>query len=166
METLAKDGDIRIVERVAENESATPEILRGIISSNPPDSVPYGVFENKSLSIVDAVDFAASVIGKDIELSGDAEECLFDLLEYVKVDLPVSLVVAMSKKDRFFFQRIAATSSNLPVKDILRLSKNEDIDESLEVNPLLHVAVDKLYHLLSSGGVGNGAHFKDGESWW
>ena len=33
-------------------------------------------------------------------------------------------------------------------------------------NPLLQVAVDKLYHLLSSGCVGSGTHFTSGEKWW
>ena len=168
LEALAKDDDINIVMRVAENESATPEILQGIISSNPPDSLPFEVFLNKSLPIGDAVAFAATVLEKDIELSEDTEESLFDRLACVSDDLPVSFVVALSKMDKLFFQRIAAARSNLPVKDILRLSKieDEDIHRGLENNPLLQVAVDKLYHLLSSGGVGSGDNFTCGEKWW
>ena len=119
LEALAKDDDMGIVARVAENGSATRELLQGIISSKPPDSVPYEVFVHEHLPLVDVVDFAATVLDKDVELSGDTEGVLFDLLEDEIDDLPVSLVVAMSKKDRLFFQRIAATCSNLPVKDIL-----------------------------------------------
>ena len=166
---LAKDDDMQIVESVAGNVTATPEILRGVISSNPPHSVPYGVFENESLSMVDAVDFAASVIEKDIDLIKGVEEFLMDRLECESDALPVSFVVAMSnarKDTHVFFQHIAATCGNLPVKDLLRLSKIEGISERLEFNPLLQIAVDKLYHLLSSGGVGSGAHFTDGEKWW
>ena len=168
LEALAKDDDIAVVENVAYNESATPEILRGIISSNPPASVPAEVFENKSLPFADVVDFAAAVLEKDIELGGILEHSLFRRLEDEKDLLPVSLVVALSKKDRLFFQRKAAACSNLPVKDILRLSKIEGdrICERLEINPLLQIAVDKLYHLLSSGGVGNDDLFDKGEKWW
>ena len=170
LEALAKDDDIHIVHIVAENESATLEILRGIISSNPPDSVPEEVFQNESLPLADAVDFAAAVLEKDIELRVSLEHSLFRRLEDEKDLLPVSLVVALSKKDRLFFQRRAASCSNLPVKDILRMSRDKGIDQEvydeLEINPLLQVAVDKLYHLLSSGGVGNDDLFDKGEKWW
>ena len=166
LEALAKEEDSDVLGCIARNKSATREILRGIISSQPPDSIPYGVFENESLPIADLVDFAAAVLEKDVELQDETQECLFDRLERESDDLPVSLVVALSKKDSLYFQRIAAKDSNLPVKDILRLSKIKNIRESLERNPLLHVAVDKLCDLLSSGGVGDGTHFAGGESWW
>ena len=168
LEALAKDNDISVVRTVAENESASGDILRGIISSNSPDSVPCEVFDNENLPLTDAVDFAKDVIEKNIELEDDVEDSLFCRLEAESDDLPVSFVVAMSKKDRLLFQRRAAACGNLPVKDILRLhvSQIEDIGESLKDNPLLQVAVDKLYHLLSSGGVGSGAHFTSGEKWW
>ena len=166
LEALAKEEDSDVLGCIAENKSVTPEILRGIISSTPPDSLPYTVLENESLPIADLVGFAATVLEKDIDLPKFLKVSLSDRLEYEK-DLPVSIVVVMSKKDREL-QRLAATRSNLPVKDILRLSKIEDQDirKSLQFNPLLQIAVDKLYHLLSSGGVGSGAHFTDGENWW
>ena len=102
LEALAKDDDIDIVEMVAENVSATPEILRGIISSTPPDSLPYEVFENESLPLVDAVEFAEVVFDKDIEISDNTEESLFGRLGDKKDHLPVSLVVTISKRESFF----------------------------------------------------------------
>lgn len=102
----------------------------------------------------------------DITLPDDLKNSLFGRLGYESDDLPASTVIAMSKNNRLHFQRLAATCGNLPVNDILRLSKIEALSENLEVNPLLRVTVDKLHHLLSSGGVGSGAHFTSGEKWW
>ena len=169
LEALAKDTDVDVRRAVGSNVSAPQDVLERMLSSGEFDDE---IYRNESLPLDSLIKYLEGFLSRNEEIDYEFEEAFWDRIDAEGFDLPVDLLVSMSKSSSNESLRWhVASDPKLPVIDIVLLSRETypdsgDINETLRSNPLIQVAVDKLSRLLSREGFGSSCHFENGENWW
>lgn len=163
--TLSKDEDAYVRGMVASNRSTPIEVLGGMLLEDESSEVIRRLCMNKNVP----VDLINEKIERCVRDGETVDGSGFSGLLFrhdIKDGISVASLLALSKCSNINARGVAASNARLPLPNIIQFSQDKEVIESLLTNPLLQMAVDKLSHLLSDGGVASDSLFSRGETWW
>ena len=166
--SLAGDENASIRMNVASNESTPLEILRSMIAHESDENVKACIWGNRKIAFAELVHQVEDSLKKNGSLPDGLESAFWEGVYKAKpYQISQTLLVALSlcKNTWSRYEAVTAGWMNrklpaLPVRDIIRLSRDREIideydDDYLETNTVVAVAVDKLSYFLSKSCVGS-----------